>query len=368
MYRKTAFFSIISLLVINNLFAQISTSLFNDGIHHWNLEHKDRTYHRFSESEYLKIADNLIAYQNADGGWMKNIDWLGELNTDSVKRSLNEHYQQSTLDNRNTYSQIAYLAQVYTLTKIEKYKVSAIKGLMYILNTQKGNGGWRGWDVDAITFNDDVTTGALELFRDIIQGDENFKWINRKLRAKIKKAFDKGISLILKCQIVQNGIKTAWGQQHDNVTLESVGARTFELSGITANESAEICRLLMGIKNPSKDVVNAVDFAVLWFRKVKIDSLRIERISLPEDKIINHEYPYDNVVVVDPSAKPIWARYYEISDNTPFMCTRSGEKVWKLEDVNAERRTGYAWYGYWPESVLDDYDAWKASVSKIISE
>ena len=30
-------------------------------------------------------------------------------------------------------------------------------------NSEKKNGGWRGWDVDAITFNDEVTTGVLRL-------------------------------------------------------------------------------------------------------------------------------------------------------------------------------------------------------------
>ena len=42
-----------------------------DGIHHWNLLHPDRTYARYAEKDYEKIADNLIAYQNEDGGWLK---------------------------------------------------------------------------------------------------------------------------------------------------------------------------------------------------------------------------------------------------------------------------------------------------------
>lgn len=336
----------------------VSTARFNDGIHHWNLVHEHRDYPRYTEAQYENIADNLIAYQNPDGGWMKNIDWLGILDTDSVKRTLSESHLRSTLDNRNTFPQIEYLADVYLATKKEKYKEAALKGLEYLLTIQKDNGGWRGWDVDAITYNDDVTTGALELFRNILQGDTSFSWLDDALLNRIRKGYEKGISLTLRCQIVQDGVKAAWAQQYDNVTLEPVKARMFELPGISADESCGVILLLMGIDNPSKEVIDAVKGAVAWLERVKIKGIRVERIPLPEDKIINHEYPFDNVVVEDPGAEPIWARFYEVSDNTPFMCTRQGQKVWKLSDVNAERRTGYDWYGYWPKKVLAQYPEW----------
>ena len=51
-----------------------SMSALHDGIHHWNLEHKERNYKRYSPEQYTKIADNFVAYQNEDGGWPKNID------------------------------------------------------------------------------------------------------------------------------------------------------------------------------------------------------------------------------------------------------------------------------------------------------
>lgn len=349
---------------MNNMFnvvAQNAPSLvdFHDGIHHWNLEHKERNYHRYSPEEFEKIADNLIAYQNKDGGWMKNIDWLAAINTDSVTNTLSERYKQSTLDNRNIFPQVRYLAEVYTLTGNKKYRNAAIKGLNYMLLTQKTNGGWRGWDVDAITFNDDVSIGPLTIFRDILEGDPEWKWINNQLKKKVARAYNYGIACILRCQVVQNGEKTAWAQQHDNETFLPVGARTYELPGLTANESCDVILFLMSIKKPSAEIIDAVNKAVEWLEEVKISGIRVERINLSEDQIINHEYPYDNVVVKDTQARPIWARFYEVEDNTPFMATRQGEKVWKLADVNAERRTGYAWYGYWPEKVLMVYDEWK---------
>ncbi len=341
-----------------------SLDAFSDGIHHWNLEHKDRLYSRYAPCQYREIADNLIAYQNSDGGWPKNIDWLGVLNADSVKAALKERYRRSTLDNRNTFPQIEYLSDVYIITHDRKYRDAAEKGLRYLLDTQKPNGGWRGWDVDAITFNDDVTTGALALFLKIKTGDNSFSWLSKKTRSDVNEAFDRGVGMILRCQVVQNGVRTAWGQQHDNATFLPVKARTFELPGITARESCEIIELLMDIPLPSDDIVEAVDAAVAWLRRSAIKGLRIDEVPLAEDKIINHEYPFDRVAVHDDTARPLWARYYEVDDNTPFLCRRSGEKVWKLEDVDPERRTGYDWYGYWPEKVLRRYEAWKSSSGK----
>ena len=341
-----------------------SLDAFHDGIHHWNLEHKVRNYARYSPDQYIEIADNFLGYQNEDGGWPKNVDWLAVLPVDSVKDALKERYRQSTLDNSNTFPQVEYLADVYRLTGDDRYKEAALRGLNYLLVTQNVSGGWRGWDVDAITFNDEVTTGALELFLKISNGDESFDWLSPEMKEDIYQAYQRGLDVILKCQIVQNGVKTAWGQQHDHITLEPVQARTYELPGITANESCDVIQFLMNIPNPSPQIIESVKAAVAWLHKVEINGIRVQRVALPEDQIINHEYPYDNVVVEDVNAKPIWARYYEVNDNTPFMCTRAGQKVWKLEDVNAERRTGYAWYGYWPERIYEQYEQWLASVEK----
>nr|AIA89876.1 Pec_lyase [uncultured bacterium] len=115
----------------------------------------------------------------------------------------------------------------------------------------------------------------------------------------------------------------------------------------------------MGINNPSPQVVEAVHCGMKWLNKAQIKGIKLLRTPLTEDKIINHEYPYDLSVVDDAGAKPIWVRYYEVTDNTPFMCTRGGKKVWALADVDPERRTGYDWYGYWPEKAYMKYKEWK---------
>ncbi len=333
----------------------VSLDGFLDGIHHWNLEHPQRNYRRYSPKQYREIADNLLAYQNADGGWPKNIDWLAVLPADSVKAALRERYRRSTLDNRNTFPQIEYLGDVYALTSDVRYRKAAERGLDFLLREQKPNGGWRGWDVDAITFNDEVSTGALSLFLKISAGDSSFAWLDNIRRDSVTSALQRGIAMILKCQYVQDGELTAWGQQHDNETFLPVKARTFELPSLTARESCDVIMFLMDIPSPGDDVKRAVRAAINWLERVALHGFRVAEQPLPADKIINHEYPFDRVVVADENALRIWARFYELSDNTPFLCRRDGTKVWQLADVDAERRTGYDWYGYWPEEVISRY-------------
>ena len=329
-----------------------SIDKFHDGIHHWRLFHEGGHYNRYVPSDYTAIANNFIAYQNSDGGWPKNIDWLGAVNADSLLNTLPEQHRRSTLDNDNCYSQIEYLSQVYYLTRDDKYKQSAIKGINYILNSQNASGGWRGWDVDAITFNDQVMSGVMNLFLDILEGNKYYSWINDSLKSKIKTAYDRALSVTLKCQIVVNGEKTAWCQQHNHKTLKPIKARSFELPAITANESSDVLKFLMRIKNPNDSVKNAIISGVKWLKKSALHGIRLERVKIDTSKIIYKEYPYDLIVVHDSSASPIWARYYDIKTNTPFMCNRDGHIVYKLSDVALERRTGYGWYGYWPAEVV----------------
>ena len=341
-------------------FAQTAPSVtpFDDGIHHWNLLHAERHYRRYAATEYTGIADNLVAYQNEDGGWMKNIDWLAQLPADSVKAALDDLHRSSTIDNGNTFPQIVYLAHAYTLTRQHRYRESALRGLEYLLAHQHQNGGWRGWDVDAITFNDDVTTGVLRLFKAINEGDLRFTWIDDALRRRILLAYRKGIDMILQTQYVQDGVKTGWGQQHDHVTLLPTQARSYELPSLAGRETCEVLRLLMDIHHPSPEVVGAVKAAVAWLERVAIHGIRIERVAVPAHQVPNPEYPYDKVVVKDKKAPAVWSRFYELADNRPFMCNRNGVKVYRLQDVEPERRVGYDWYVDEPAAVLAAYPEW----------
>ena len=331
---------------------------FSASIHAWNLTHSQRKYERYAPHRYKEIADNLIAYQNEDGGWPKNIDWLAQLQPAEVLSELKRWRRNSTVDNWNTYSQIKYQAHVYTLTGEERYKDSALRGLLYLLNTQDANGAWWGSDVQSPTLNDNVTTGVLKLFLDILGGDERFQWLPEDSRTNIKYAFDNGINFILRAQIIQSGTKTGWAQQYTtdgDGNLYPTYARAYEQIAIASKESCNVLNLLMDIKNPNDEIKDSINSAVKWLKQVAINEFRLEKVY---KEIPIPEYPYDLVGVKDKDARPIWARFYEISDNSPFLCTESGTKVYDISELGYDKRVGYSWYGYWPEEVFEKYTIW----------
>jgi PelA/Pel-15E family pectate lyase len=116
--------------------------------------------------------------------------------------------------------------------------------------------------------------------------------------------------------------------------------------------------LLMSLEKPSPEVVRAVDAAVAWFESAKIAGIKVVEVEAkgtPKGK--------DRTVVKDASAKPMWARFYEIESNRPIFCGRDGVKKYSLAEIEYERRNGYSWLGHWPEKLLaEDYPAWKARI------
>ena len=65
------------------------------------------------------------------------------------------------------------------------------------------------------------------------------------------------------------------------------------------------------------------------------------------------------MIVPDPNAPPLWARFYEIDTNRPFFCGRDGVKKYAMAEIEPERRNGYAWYGNWGRRVAERYARWK---------
>ncbi len=360
---------IITLLIVTifpmTLRAQvISTARFADAVAHWNKTHDPASYGHYTPEEFRAIADNLIAYQNDDGGWPKNLDPTARLNPDSVRRTIDAKHLRSTLDNANGYTQIEYLAEVYRLTQQTRYRDAAVRGMEYILATQYPTGGWRGWDADAATFNDGIIYGVLSLWLEILQDKAPYQWVEGDLRTRIEASWNHGLKLVLATQWKQNGTRTVWAQQYDHTTLQPVKARAYELPGLAAAESADIVMLLMRIRRPSPEVIEAVKAAAGWFERSKIEGKRLVTVNVPEGLPEDPKIKKDRYLIDDPQAAPLWARYYDLDNNRPFFSTRTGDKVYTLAEVPAERRTGYSWYGSWGEKVLKKYPSWLAKIEK----
>lgn len=347
-------------------YAPIDLSGFRDGAKHWNDKYgRDRQDDRFAPDEIIHIAENILTYQLPDGGWPKNLDPQLKVPEAEIRELLGRSLNRSTLDNRSTYPQIAYLAQVYSVTRADRYRESAERGLDYIFREQRPTGGWRGADVDAITYNDDVMLGVMRLLREVQRQGSQFDWLDDARREQAATALRRAVDVTLKCQIVAGGVKTAWCQQHSHTTFEPVKARAYELPSICPVESSGIVRFLMAIEEPSPEVVEAIEAAVTWIERSRITGVRVRTIKIKPVRYEHHTATHDRVVIADADAPPIWARYYEIETNRPFFCNRDGIKVYSLAEVHPERRTGYSWYSQAPLKLLTtDYPAWKARLAR----
>lgn len=343
----------------------IDVGPFGDSIHHARMKYVDEKapYAQYEPEQIVHIAENLLAWQNADGGWPKNVDWLRVLAADEMSAlpwgKAGRSGQKSSLDNRSTWPQIDYLARVYGRTSLWRYGDAALKGLDYVLVAQHASGGWRGADVNAITFNDDVVTGVMGLLQSVLR-DEHFYYVDAQRRPKVEEAYRRGIDCILKCQVRVGDRLTAWGQQHSHDTYESIWARSFEPPCITPCESVGIVRFLMSIDDPSPEVIASVQAAVAWFDKVKIRGLRVDKVAAEPTHFPYHFADFDCIEVEDPSAPPIWTRMYHVETEQPIFCTRKKKITTDYEEVGRERRTGYGWYGYWPAGLLEnEYPEWQ---------
>jgi len=347
--------------------AEVPVDKFADGVKHYRDGSERTQYERYREDQVAEIADNLLLYQRENGGWPPNFDPLRVLMPDEKAQLAGDRQKEDTsFDNRATYPQIEYLANAFNATGDTRYRQAVIRGLEFALESQTGCGGWphsyprRDNYRKLITFMDDVTAGVLTTLRDAAGGRKPFGFLDSGLRGRIEKAVQKGTHCVLRLQVVVNGEPTVWAGQYDPVTLQPAKARPYELPSLVSAESVGVVRYLMGFKEPAPEVVRAIEGAVKWFEKSKIRGLRVEQIEAETVRYPNHTSTFDRRTVNDPDAPPIWARFYEIDTNRPFMANRDGKKVYSLAEVARERRTGYGWYTYAPQKLLDtDYPAWR---------
>lgn len=350
---------------------------FWDSAHHWyDINDEEKTIYplpdqkKYKRTDITKIADNILLFQKNNGGWAKNYDMLAILTDEQKEAVINSKSgTNTTFDNGTTHSQIAYLAEVYLITKEEKYKAALKKGIEFILSAQYENGGWPQFYPDTtgyrkyITFNDGAMVGIMSVLQAAVNNREKYNFIDDVLFNKIKASYEKGLDCILNCQINENGILKAWCQQHDNINLRPQNARTFEPAAVCSNESVGIVYLLMNVNNPEVKIVNSINAAVKWFNDSKIYGIKVETVNAQHEDFEYHSTDYDKIVVEDKDASPIWARFYELKTNVPLFCNRDGQPVYSMAEVHRERRTGYAWYGYDPAELLKIYPEWQKKYS-----
>lgn len=351
----------------------ISLMPFADAAHHWyditegtNIINPLPGRPKYQPTEIAAIADNMLLFQKTNGGWPKNYDVQAVLTVEQKDSLLKAKDRlNTTFDNGTTYTHVVYLSKAYGYTKTEAYKQAAERGLDFILSAQYANGGWpQYYPLEKnysryITYNDGAMCGIMWLLKDIAEDNPVYRFIDHNRRLQIQAAYEKGLACILKTQINDAGVPTAWCQQYDEVNLQPAWARAFEPASICNGESVDIVLLLMSIQKPSAAVIEAVQHAAAWFKVSMIKGIRVETFKAADLQTQYTLSKTDRRVVPDSMAPPIWTRYYELKTHRSLFCNRDSKVVYSLAEVDRERRDGYGWYTYSPQKVLDKYPAWQ---------
>ena len=330
----------------------------------------------YASDEARRVADSVMAYQYPCGGWAKNHDWHS-VESDSKMRDRRAIKQQiaqgeslgATIDNGATTIEMMLLAKVVAATSpssSRKCRDAFIRGLEYLMEAQYDNGGWpqfyplKPLDKEGhpfysnhITFNDDAMYNVMVLLRNIYEQRKPFDTLqlDAALLEKARRSFDQGIVCILNCQIRKDGKLTVWCQQHDENTLAPAPARAYELASFTgSHETVSLLELLMSLKEPSAQVVEAVTAAVEWLKAHALKDVELKTFINSEgkpDRRLVHRF-----------GRQTWARYYDLQTEEPYVCDRDGIPQPSLEYIGYERRNGYGWYGNMPQDIIDKYPQW----------
>lgn len=324
----------------------------------------------YAKPDARRVADNIVSFQTPAGGWGKNVDRDGparlkgqhyvpvEHLAANARTGDNEEWSYvGTIDNNATTTELRFLARVQAAlpgAEGEKYRESFLKGIRYLLNAQFPNGGWpqiyplQGGYHDAITFNDDALSSVVTVLADVARRQGDYAFVSEALATEARTACNKAIQLILRTQVVVDGKRTVWGQQHDAFTLAPVGARNFEPAALSSDESADLLLFLMKQAGRSPSVQAAVDNGIAWLKAHAIYG------------VVFDKGPDGRKLIDKPGAGPLWSRYYDIKTGKPIFGDRDRSIHTNVNELSAERRNGYSWYNNGPAKALAAYEKWAA--------
>ena len=325
----------------------------------------------YATPEARHVADNIVSFQTPAGGWGKNVDRDGRVRVKGQHYVPVEHLPANartgddeswsyvgTIDNNATTSELRFLARVQAMApgaQGDAYRGSFLKGIRYLLNAQFPNGGWpqiyplQGGYHDALTFNDDALSSVVTVLAEVARRQGDYGFVPEALAAEAKIACNRAIQLILKTQVVVDGKRTIWGQQHDALTLAPAGARNFEPAALSSDESADLLIFLMKQAGHSPSVDAAVADGVAWLRAHAVHGVAFEK------------GPDGRKLVDKPGAGPIWSRYYDIKTGKPIFGDRDRSIHTDVNELSLERRNGYSWYNAGPAKALATYERWVAA-------
>jgi PelA/Pel-15E family pectate lyase len=116
----------------------------------------------------------------------------------------------------------------------------------------------------------------------------------------------------------------------------------------------------MRIQDPAAEVVAAVNAAARWLQDARLAGISVQKRPDP-----HRPKGWDRVVVADPLAPPLWARFYDIPSMRPVFCGEDGIVRFSLAEIDYGRRVGYDWYVGTPAEVIERvWPEWRAALAR----
>lgn len=315
----------------------------------------------YGTAQARKVAANIVSFQTPAGGWGKNVDRAGPERQRGQPYAADPDWSYvGTIDNNATSTELRFLARVQAQAPGaagDAYRAAFLKGARYLLNAQYPNGGYPqvyplpGGYHDAITFNDNAMSAVVDLLGEVGTGQGDYAFVPAPLAGEMRAAASKAVRLVLATQLTAGGLRTGWCQQHDALTLAPVGARNFEPIALASAESANLLALLMRQPSLDKDAVAAVHAGAAWLQRAALRDIEWGA-STPQA---------GRQRTAKPGAGPLWSRYYDIATMKPIFGDRDRSIHDDVNELSAERRKGYAWYGTAPAAALELYARWSRS-------
>jgi len=268
-----------------------------------------RAHRATRDNDYLAAATEVgkaLAWaQRTAGGWDHRAN-MSHFKPDAGK--ISRRTGRCTFDDNITQGALSFLIRLDEAADQPWLTESVELALKFVMTAQFKNGAWpqwyplRGGYHRYYTFNDNTINDCIRV---MVQAHRAYK------KPEYLRSARRGGDFIIRSQLPAP--QAGWAQQYSH-DLKPAWARAFEPPGVCSAVTARNIRTLVDLHLYTRDgrYLKPVPAAVQW----------LETSKLRKDR---------------------WARLYEVGTNKPIYGDRDRKIHYTLDEISAERRSGYSW-------------------------